>query len=50
MPGSELAHLGGQWLAQFAQLQAVEGPWALAWLEMVLRVADARRSIEEQER
>lgn len=50
MPGSELAHLGGQWLAQFARLQAGEGPWVLAWLEMVLRVADARRSIEEQER
>lgn len=50
LAGSDLAHVGSGWLQQFAALNSEHGPWRLAWLEMILRVADARRSIEEQAR
>jgi CRISPR-associated endonuclease/helicase Cas3 len=50
LPGSDLARLESGWLQQFAALRSEHGPWRLAWLEMILRVADARRSIEEQAR
>jgi len=50
LPGSRLARLESGWLRQFAALRSEHGPWGLAWLETILRVADARRSIEEQKR
>lgn len=48
MSGSALATVHGGWLEQFFALRAELRPWRLAWLEALLRVADARRSIEEQ--
>ncbi|AYH45782.1 HD domain-containing protein [Azoarcus sp. DN11] len=48
MPGSDLGTIDGGWLEQFFALRSEVRPWRLAWLEALLRAADARRSIEEQ--
>jgi len=48
-PGADEARLEAHWAEQFARLQHQLGPWRLAHLELLLRAADIRRSIDEQE-
>lgn len=48
-PGVQHNRLDQHWAARFAQLRRQLGPWQLAGLELLLRAADIRRSIEEQQ-
>ncbi|WP_435103728.1 type I-G CRISPR-associated helicase/endonuclease Cas3g [Arhodomonas sp. AD133] len=46
-PSAERVHLRGRWASAFANLLQRMGPWRLAELELLVRAADIRRSIEE---
>ncbi len=46
--GQALGDVGAGWAGRFLQQAAIQGPWQLAELELLLRAADARRSREEQ--
>ena len=46
-PGASYAKLASHWLDSFAAQLMRHGLWQLAELELILRVADARASIEE---
>lgn len=48
-PGVQIGELDGTWLGQFAELRQGLGYWKLAYLELLVRAADIRRSIDEQE-
>jgi CRISPR-associated endonuclease/helicase Cas3 len=48
VPGLSLENLSSGWVELFERLRARYGPWQLAYLEAVLRLADHRRSEEEQ--
>jgi len=39
-----LAEADGEWLSRFAGLHATYSPWAIAWLESLVKSADARAS------
>lgn len=45
--GARHAHLGAHWLRAWADIHACRDPWEVAWLETLLRAADARASMEE---
>ena len=45
----ELESLGSGWADQFWSLVQRYGYWGLCYLEAVLRIADHRQSLEEQE-
>lgn len=45
----DVAAAGSHWSDMFGQLQCTYGPWMLAYLEALLRLADFRRSAEEVE-
>jgi CRISPR-associated endonuclease/helicase Cas3 len=47
--GSDKAFIENGWLRSFASLSEKYSPWFLASMELALRAADARQSIEEQE-
>jgi len=47
--GSNQASIASGWLQSFANLMERHNPWFLAGMELVVRAADARQSIEEQE-
>ena len=49
-PGADLIPLGSGWVEMVAGLRRQYGPWALAEMELLVRAADARQSIAEQER
>lgn len=49
-PGIEHILLGGGWADLFAMLREKYGPWRLAEMELLVRAADARQSMAEQER
>ena len=49
-PGIEHILLGGGWADLFAMLREEYGPWRLAEMELLVRAADARQSMAEQER
>lgn len=49
-PGADLIPLGSGWVEMVAALRRQYGPWALAAMELLVRAADARQSIAEQER
>jgi CRISPR-associated endonuclease/helicase Cas3 len=46
-PAADRVHLTGGSAARFSKLLHLLGPWRLAEMEMLLRAADIRRSIEE---
>jgi CRISPR-associated endonuclease/helicase Cas3 len=46
-PGARYAHLSSGWLAAWAAVHQGRSPWALAWMETLLRAAVARASMEE---
>lgn len=46
-PGADEVHLKGSQAGRFGHLLRETGPWRLAELEMLLRAADIRRSMEE---
>ncbi len=48
--GAQYARLDGGWAQLYVSLLERFGVWALAEMETILRVADIRRTIEEQER
>ena len=48
-PGTQIGELEGTWLGQFAELRQRLGYWKLAYLELRVRAADIRRSIDEQD-
>ena len=48
-PGADLIPLGSGWVEMVAALRRQYGPWALAEMELLVRAADARQSIAEQE-
>jgi CRISPR-associated endonuclease/helicase Cas3 len=47
--GSKQIALDSGWLKTFAKLSKNYNPWQLAGMELILRAADARQSMEEQE-
>jgi CRISPR-associated endonuclease/helicase Cas3 len=49
-PGADSIPLGSGWAETFAALRRQYGPWLLAGMELLVRAADARQSIAEQER
>ncbi|MFO1423663.1 MAG: type I-U CRISPR-associated helicase/endonuclease Cas3 [Candidatus Competibacteraceae bacterium] len=49
-PGTEQIPLGSGWADVFVALRRQYGSWVLAGMELVVRAADARQSIAEQER
>ena len=48
-PGSKWASIDNGWLKAFAEQLRRYSPWFLANMELIIRAADARQSIEEQE-
>lgn len=48
-PGVEHIPLGSGWADLFAMLRQEYGPWKLAEMELLVRAADARQSMAEQE-
>jgi CRISPR-associated endonuclease/helicase Cas3 len=48
-PGPQIENVSSGWIDSFERLNRRYGPWGLAWLEAVLRLADHRRSEAEQE-
>ena len=48
-PGAKEIWLGSSWAQTFAELVDKHGPWAMAGMELLLRVSDIRQSILEQE-
>lgn len=48
--GAEQIPLGSGWADLFGTLRRQYGPWVLAGMELLVRAADARQSIAEQER
>lgn len=49
-PGAEQIPLGSGWADLFETLRRQYGPWVLAGMELLVRAADIRQSIAEQER
>lgn len=49
-PGADHIPLGSGWAEVFVTLLRQYGPWMLAGMELLVRAADARQSIAEQER
>ncbi len=47
--GQQVEHLGFAWVDSFEHLKRKYGPWGLAWLESLLRLADHRWSEAEQQ-
>lgn len=47
--GAEQIPLGSGWAEDFAALRRQYGPWRLAYMELLVRAADARQSMAEQE-
>lgn len=47
-PEPEVQDIGSGWIESFQRLKDRYGPWGVAWLEAVLRLADHRRSEAEQ--
>jgi CRISPR-associated endonuclease/helicase Cas3 len=48
-PGADRIPLGSGWAEDFAALRRQYGPWRLAYMELLVRAADARQSMAEQE-
>jgi CRISPR-associated endonuclease/helicase Cas3 len=48
-PGSKQTSIDSGWLRAFATLSKRYNPWFLANMELILRAADARQSMDEQE-
>ena len=48
-PGTTLIGLGSGWVQDYTLLSNQLGPWALAEMELLLRAADVRQSIAEQD-
>jgi CRISPR-associated endonuclease/helicase Cas3 len=48
-PDPQVEDLGEGWPDLFARLKRAYGPWRLAWLEAIVRLADHRTSEQEQD-